>query len=118
MTPFTTSNWCDNCGLCCMHMRTPPFLGDTDPRWKALPEELRQQIDNWLMSEPSPRYRYMVNNDGDINPCIWLDLLTGQCKHYELRPDVCRDFEVGCKSCRMLRKEVGLTVKGMPIVRE
>jgi Fe-S-cluster containining protein len=111
-------DFCGGCGLCCMHMRTPPFTGQTDPRWKDLSQELRAEIHDWIMSEPSPRYQLMVKHDGDINPCIWLDLVSGKCKHYELRPDICRDYEPGCDPCRKLRRSVGLTVKGMPVVYE
>ena len=108
------TDFCHNCGLCCMHMRTPPFAGEIDPRWQSLPEDLKTEIRQWVMGEPSPRYRLMVKFDGDVNPCIWLDLVTGRCRHYELRPDVCRDYEGGNASCRSLRKTVGLSVKGMP----
>lgn len=101
-----------------MHMRTPPH----DPMELAeLPANLRDEIDNWTGTgdkPASPRFDLSsVMNGGNI-PCLWLDLTTGQCKNYEHRPAVCRDFDVGCISCRMLRKEVGLTVKGMPIPNE
>lgn len=109
------ADWCHNCGLCCMHMRTPPFAGQSDPRWKRLPARLKNEIEAWVMSDPSPRYSLMVLHDGAVNPCIWLDLVTGSCRHYELRPDVCRDYEVGNESCREVRLLVGLTVKGMPV---
>lgn len=112
-----SQDFCNNCGLCCMHMRTPPFVGPTDPDWIRLSKELKDEIHNWVMG-PSPRYEFMVKFDDQVNPCIWLDLVSGKCKHYELRPQVCRDYEVGCQSCRTLRKEVDLTVKGMPVVKE
>lgn len=97
-----------------MHMRTPPFLGETDPRWKALPEDLQKEIRDWVLSG-NPRYKLMVKHDGAVNPCIWLDITTGKCRHYDLRPDVCRDYAVGNESCREVRRSVGLTVKGMPV---
>jgi Fe-S-cluster containining protein len=95
-----------------MHMRTPPFGDSTDPRWLELSKELKSEIENWILT--GPRYQFMVKFDGHINPCIWLNLVTGECRHYNQRPDVCREFEVGNDSCRMLRKEVGLSVRGMP----
>ncbi len=110
-------DFCNNCGLCCMHMRTPPFIGDADPHWIKLSKALKDEIRNWVMG-PSPRYDFMVQFKEKINPCIWLDLVSGKCKHYDLRPQVCRDYKVGCQSCRTLRKEVDLTVKGMPVVKE
>lgn len=109
-------NWCEHCGLCCMHVRTPPFYGEGDPTYQALPPELKKEIHDWVMT--SPRYDLMVKFDGEINPCIWLDLVTGKCKHYDLRPEICRDYEVGNDSCRSVRQKVGLTVKGMPVSLE
>ena len=32
-------------------------------------------------------------------PCIWFDLQTRQCRHYEHRPRICRDFERGTPEC-------------------
>jgi Fe-S-cluster containining protein len=97
-----------------MHMRTPPFAGPTDPHWQRLSAELKAEVRDWVM-DGTPRYDFMVKFDGNVNPCIWLDLVSGKCRHYELRPQVCRDYEVGNQSCRTLRREVGLTVKGMPV---
>jgi len=113
-----SKDFCHNCGLCCMHMRTPPFIGGDDPEWNNLDPALKKEIDDFVIGNPSPRYELMVAHEGAINPCIWLDLITGKCKHYEHRPSVCRDFHVGCESCRGSRKEVGLTIEGMPVVDE
>lgn len=100
-----------------MHVRTPPFAGPESGEWRALSKQLQEEIENWVVSG-NPRYEFMVQFDGNTNPCIWLDLITGGCRHYELRPAVCREFEVGCKSCRAMRQTVGLTVKGLPVVVE
>lgn len=77
----------------------------------AIPKALQDEINHFLNS---PRYKFHFITGEHDSPCIWLDEATGKCKHYEIRPDVCREFEVGNISCRMLRKEVGLTVNGMP----
>lgn len=37
-------------------------------------------------------------------PCVWLDPQTMRCKHYEYRPGICRDFEVGTRFCLDWRK--------------
>lgn len=105
-----------------MHMRTPPFIGVTDPRWRAMPQDLRDELLTWMRWDDaterlilSPRYDLAQAKYGDDLPCIWLNVATGQCRNYEYRPDVCRDYEVGNESCRELRVSVGLTVKGMPV---
>ncbi len=105
-----SENWCHNCGLCCMHMATPPFCGETDSEWRRLPAKLQEGVNRWIYTP-----RRML---ADEQPCIWLDQITGQCKHYGMRPQVCRDFEPGCRSCRELRTKVGLSIQGMPVVEE
>lgn len=35
----------------------------------------------------------------DQSPCVWYDAEAKRCKHYEYRPDVCREFEVGGEAC-------------------
>lgn len=101
------SEWCHNCGLCCMHMRTPPFAGEDMERLKRDRPDLASEIEHWI---DSPRF----DVSDEEQPCIWLDLATGACKHHEHRPDVCRDYPVGGEDCRMQRQRVGLTVEGMP----
>lgn len=89
---------CDNCGACCRHMRTPPFtVVGGDPDWEALPQELKDEIDQW---ETHVRD---VSLPEDW-PCLWLDLATMKCKHYEHRPDICSDFELGSPACESHRE--------------
>lgn len=87
---------CDQCGLCCMHLNVPPFSGDS---WDDPPAELQAEIDAYVSS---PRFR------DEPGPCLWLDLSTGKCRHYEDRPGCCESFERGNATCRMLRNEAGL----------
>ena len=105
---------CDGCGVCCFHMGFPAFnlphdvltgqSGFVDPgsgparvadkqRWENLPEDLRQQLINANKEYVPPE------KQGLDGPCIWLDQNTRLCKHHEHRPQVCRDFEIGCKQC-------------------
>ncbi len=39
----------------------------------------------------------------DLLPCVWLNLETLRCNHYELRPQACRDFEISSDLCRLSR---------------
>lgn len=84
---------CDNCGACCMEMRSPPFLGDADPEFAALPGEMRVEI-----------VKHALGDAPYESPCLWLDLKTRKCMHYDLRPDICREFERGEEACWMWRK--------------
>jgi|GEM_PF-1604880 Fe-S-cluster containining protein len=86
---------CDNCGICCLTFSLPPF--DANELVKAS-DALLQQVDAYARSA---RYR-------KSNPCLWLDLDSGKCKHHKSRPVLCRWFEPGCQACDDLRVKAGL----------
>lgn len=82
-----TAITCDGCGLCCQNQPCPPFYPG-DPYEDLLPPELKIEVDTYIMS---PRYN-------DTHPCIWLDG-NGRCRHYEHRPEICRDYDLGGEAC-------------------
>ena len=90
-----SNNPCDNCGICCLAFSLPPF--DANELVKAS-DELLQQVDAYAHSA---RYR-------DSNPCLWLNLDSGKCKHHEVRPVLCRWFEPGSLAYNKLRIKAGL----------
>lgn len=79
------SKTCQRCGTCCRRQPTPPFrLGYPE---LADHPELRDEI-----------VRYLESDQFDDNaPCLWLT--PDGCKHYDLRPEICREYEPGCDSC-------------------
>lgn len=107
---------CDGCGVCCLHMRSPPHMvyttkdgahssmgglaQDDYDRLMAAPEEARQIRLAGLLDPLDKR--------PDHSPCSWLDQNTLKCRFYEFRPDICRDFEVGCDACHGHREFYGL----------
>lgn len=70
---------CDNCGVCCEWMGYPPFSE----------EEIIPDI-------PIEHKKHGTH-------CSWFNTSTRKCNHYEDRPKICRDFEVGCYDCIFLR---------------
>ena len=92
---------CDGCGACCMGMGVPPFdehgvnpvavaEDDQDIEYQALPAYLKAEVDAaWERGTASFAGK----------PCIWLDLDTQRCKHYEFRPVVCAEFDPGNDIC-------------------
>ncbi len=94
MSTFS-DNPCDNCGICCQAFSLPPF--DDNELVKAS-DELLGEVDAYASSA---RYR-------KSNPCLWLDLASGKCKHHEVRPVLCRWFEPGSLACNRLRLKAGL----------
>ena len=96
---------CDGCAACCMLVGSPPFLSDEWSRVRLrLPENLRVELNAYRANALS---RLWKNQAVDGEPCIWLDLKTRKCIHYDLRPIVCRSFEVGGNDCHDHRKQRG-----------
>ena len=91
---------CDNCGACCVAMGHPQFYRTSDNAdWNRLPEDLKREVSEHIDAL----------TDLDIgSPCIWLDMKTKQCKHYDHRPQMCRDFEIGNPHCLRMRESYGL----------
>ena len=67
---------CHRCGKCCENQPQPPWGPADTEWWCALPAMLRAEI------------RGSAHHDDD--PCLWLDLKTRTCLHYEHRPPICR----------------------------
>ena len=111
---------CHGCGVCCLHMGYPAFnlsnqqlekvalgekLSATEieelgpaasadlTRWEQMPEELRADLLETILAYTPPA-------KGELDQaCIWLHPDTRLCMHHKSRPQVCRDFEIGCQQC-------------------
>jgi len=101
---------CDGCGSCCLEQSSPPMylaylcwpdymLKDADEddlnRFRSLPESAMQSLREYREQDELP--------DGEV--CIWFDEETRGCKHYEHRPQICREFERGCEACHEWRNQ-------------
>ena len=90
---------CDGCGLCCEGIGSPvllyasrPGLGTPHPyRPVGLPQELIDEIDF--------HFSGLTRGQEPLDRCLWFDPTTRQCRHYELRPQICRDYELGGPAC-------------------
>ena len=88
---------CEGCGLCCKTQCYPPF--DSYER-SFVPPELLKEIDDGIDADIA------AGSTVDDKPCLWFDEATGQCKHYDDRPDVCQIFVVGSDGCLGWRNEL------------
>lgn len=105
---------CDSCGACCLGQEALPldnYQGTPPPALLAEIAAMRERFnrDGW---------------PGNGEPCVWYDAETRRCKHYEHRPDVCRDtVKPGDDDCRRIRRKAGVdatarfTFKGGRLVR-
>lgn len=96
---------CDGCGLCCEGIGSPVLLYATRPgrrdfhpyRPDDLPAELAAEIDehfSGLLRGQEPQER-----------CLWFDPVGRACRHYEFRPQICKDYELAGPACLLRREE-------------
>ena len=95
---------CDECGLCCLGIGSPVLLYQTrsnepEPhpfRPADLPESLIQEID--------ANFAGLSRGQEPLEQCLWYDTVAHSCKHYQWRPALCHEYELGGAECLRLRK--------------
>jgi Fe-S-cluster containining protein len=84
---------CTGCGACCHLQRHPPFM---PTELDALPPDLAAEL------------QAAIDRDKrKTGPCLWLTA-DKQCGHYQRRPEVCRQFELGGEDCLLTRVQFGV----------
>lgn len=108
---------CENCGACCMHMITPPFV-TISPALIAVgalpnrPADPARGHPDWghLAAAPPEAKRKVadlhhmilcgLDTRGVLEmPCAWFDPRSKGCRYHAHRPELCRDFPTGGASC-------------------
>lgn len=92
---------CAGCGVCCMHMAVPPYSSD-----ERL--DLPPQVCSDLFAVEDSRELQLAAHGCDFIPCGFFSMIDRRCSHYEHRPEICRDFELGGESCLQHRKDAGV----------
>ena len=97
MTGLPILESCDNCAACCLRTPIPPFQPG---------EEVVLNVpDEWLVPVHE---RIGADQQFDLVPCVWLNTDTLLCRHYDLRPQACRDFQINSDLCRLSRWDEGV----------
>ncbi|MGD9856034.1 MAG: YkgJ family cysteine cluster protein [Planctomycetaceae bacterium] len=90
---------CDGCGLCCEGIGSPVLLYQSLPgcdgphphRPPGLPQSLIDEIDEHFLGLPRGQEPQVC--------CLWYDPAAKRCRHYDWRPAICRDYELGGDAC-------------------
>lgn len=91
------------------HMLADVQQGEDYQRFLSLPDEALQSIKDY--SDAIDR----GEAGDDVEPCIWFDEQTRQCKWYEHRPDICRDeVTVNDEYCIRWREVYADTIETKP----
>ena len=72
---------CRKCGSCCNSVFIRTRADEDSVKWWRL-----HRID-FQLTAPPDGYTVRI-----AAPCYWFDPLTGDCVHYDDRPDICRRF--------------------------
>ena len=99
MTYLPLIDSCDECGVCCMKHRVPPFTL-MDDGIEIVPPGVPGRARILRLLE-----RLEQTDLDNAGTCIWFDAVTKTCRHYDDRPAVCRQFQMGADGCRELRRE-------------
>jgi len=103
LTPAVKTQ-CKNCHACCMGL-----IVDLDEEDLILWEEsglLEELLESTEIDFENPWGHNRVIKQRDDGSCIFL--VNGLCTIYQVRPNVCRDFEYLGLNCKSLRKRCGL----------
>lgn len=82
---------------------------DTVALWESMSAEARVELIEYYYALHTGQLADRVREEV---PCLWLDPLTRRCRHYEDRPPVCREFQVGSAACHRHRAVRGLPIPG------
>jgi uncharacterized protein len=109
MKPLPLVKNCDGCGACCTEQAALPVS------WYAAPESTRlgdpSTLPPDLLAElVKLRDRFLATQfPPDGSPCVWYDPATRRCRHYEHRPELCRDeVKPGDEACLRWRRLKGV----------
>lgn len=100
-----TPESCEGCGLCCEGIGSPVLLyqsflgteGEHPYRPADLPQNLIDEIDSQLGG--------LFRGQEPQQACLWFDAEKRICGHYEWRPQICRDYELGGTACLLRRAD-------------
>ncbi len=62
-----------------------------------LPQKLIEEIDL--------HFAGLTRGQEPQSQCLWFDPVLRACQHYEFRPQLCRDYELGGRACLQRRRE-------------
>lgn len=107
--PLPLVSSCEGCGACCAVVVSPPFYrvfdGDGEDAWERLRRD-RPDLVAEVLDHERRRREEGCPSHGD--PCLWYDPASRLCRHHDLRPRLCRAFEVGGVDCLDARRRAGV----------
>lgn len=73
-------------------------FADDLKRLQQLPESALAELRSYLN-------KLLAGEESDDDVCLWLDRTTLRCRFHELRPSICREFELNSEECHSWRQQ-------------
>ncbi len=94
---------CDGCGLCCEGTGSPVLLYQSLPHHQGPHPHRPDGLPQPLIDEIDEHFLGLARGQEPIDECLWYDAESRRCRHYEWRPQICRDFELAGTACLLRR---------------
>ncbi len=102
--PILEPEGCDDCGLCCEGVGSPVLLYQSLPQRNGPHPSRPPDLPRELIAEIDHHFRGLARGEEAQDQCLWYDTVRLRCRHYEWRPKICRDYELGGQACLQLRE--------------
>lgn len=96
---------CESCGLCCEGIGSPIVVYASRGSRSADPALRPADLPTELLAEIDEHFSGLHRGQEPQEACLWFDRAERRCRHYEWRPQVCRDYELGGDECLARRLE-------------
>lgn len=109
--PILPPESCEGCGLCCEGIGSPVVLYASRPGFEHHHPFRPVDLPAPLVEEIDFHFAGLVRGQEPLEQCLWYDANTRGCQHYEYRPQVCRDYELGGRACLERRRDEATKVE-------
>ena len=103
--PVLGSASCNGCGCCCEGIGSPVAVYTSRRVYGAKHPFRPTDLPQVLTDEINEHFSGLVRGQEPQDRCLWFDPVQRACKHYEYRPQLCREYELGGRACLQLRRQ-------------
>ncbi|HET6425127.1 MAG TPA: YkgJ family cysteine cluster protein [Planctomycetaceae bacterium] len=99
---------CTGCGCCCEGIGSPVAIYASRRSFGSHHPFRPADLPTALIAEIDEHFSGLMRGQESQAQCLWFDPVVRQCRHYEFRPPLCREYELGGRACLALRRERGI----------
>lgn len=96
---------CEGCGRCCEGIGSPVMLYRSDSRSHGKHPYRPENLPLSLIEEIDEHFGGLLRGQEPQQQCLWFDEVSRRCRHYQWRPQICRDYELAGSACLIARSQ-------------